>query len=47
MSREAPAMFKHGDIYLMVTSGCTGWQANRAEVFYARHAAFASCYERW
>ena len=31
-------MFKHGDIYLMITSGCTGWQANRAEVFYARHA---------
>ena len=39
MSREAPAMFKHGDIYLMVTSGCTGWLANRAEVFYARQAA--------
>ena len=32
-------MFKHGDIYLMVTSGCTGWLANRAEVFYARQAA--------
>ncbi len=32
-------MFKHGDIYLMVTSGCTGWLANRAEVFYARRAA--------
>ena len=39
LSREAPAMFKHGDIYLMVTSGCTGWLANRAEVFYARQAA--------
>lgn len=36
LSREAPAMFKHGDIYLMITSGCTGWQANRAEIFYAR-----------
>ena len=37
LSREAPAIFKHGDIYLMITSGCTGWQVNRAEVFFARH----------
>ena len=37
LSREAPAIFKHGDIYLMITSGCTGWQVNRAEVYYARH----------
>ena len=29
-------MFKHGGVYLMVTSGCTGWLVNRAEVFYAR-----------
>ena len=37
LSREAPAIFKYGDIYLMITSGCTGWQVNRAEVFFARH----------
>ncbi|XP_078442204.1 uncharacterized protein LOC144711924 [Wolffia australiana] len=33
--REAPAMFKHEGTYYMITSGCTGWAPNRAEV----HAA--------
>ena len=35
LKREAPAIFKHGRYYLMLTSGCTGWAPNRAEVFYA------------
>ncbi|MCH5238852.1 MAG: family 43 glycosylhydrolase [Muribaculaceae bacterium] len=30
-SREAPAIFKHGDFYFMVTSGCSGWSPNEAE----------------
>ena len=38
MAREAPAMFKHQGIYFMLTSACTGWHPNRAEVFYARRA---------
>lgn len=38
MSREAPAMFKYKGLYLMLTSGCTGWNPNRAEVFFARWA---------
>jgi len=28
--REAPALFRHGDKYYMVTSGCTGWRPNPA-----------------
>ncbi|KAL3640342.1 hypothetical protein CASFOL_015310 [Castilleja foliolosa] len=28
--REAPAMFKHGGVYYMITSGCTGWAPNEA-----------------
>ncbi|EIE19343.1 Arabinanase/levansucrase/invertase, partial [Coccomyxa subellipsoidea C-169] len=36
MSREAPAMFKYKGLYLMLTSGCTGWDPNRAEIFFAR-----------
>lgn len=30
-SREAPAIFKRGDLYYLVTSGCTGWDPNPAE----------------
>ena len=30
-SREAPAVFKRGDRYYMVSSGCTGWDPNPAE----------------
>lgn len=29
-SREAPAMFKYHDKYYLITSGCTGWDPNRA-----------------
>lgn len=29
-SREAPAMFKHDGKYYLITSGCTGWNANAA-----------------
>ncbi len=28
--REAPALMKHGDMYYMVSSGCTGWEPNSA-----------------
>ena len=35
-SREAPAIFKHAGVYYLFTSGCTGWEPNRAEVFYSR-----------
>ena len=30
-SREAPAVFKRGGKYYIVTSGCTGWDPNEAE----------------
>lgn len=32
---EAPAVFKHGDRYWMITSGCTGWDPNEARLMYA------------
>ena len=32
MSREAPAVFKHHNKYYMITSGCTGWDPNVAEI---------------
>ncbi|GAB4816625.1 hypothetical protein N2152v2_003671 [Parachlorella kessleri] len=35
LSREAPAVFKHQGLYLLLTSGCTGWLPNAAEVFAA------------
>ncbi len=28
--REAPAVFKHGGNYCLITSGCTGWEPNAA-----------------
>ncbi len=28
--REAPAMFKHGGKYFLITSGCSGWSPNAA-----------------
>ncbi|CAL8468327.1 g7867 [Coccomyxa elongata] len=34
-SREAPAVFKHDGLYFMLTSGCTGWEPNQAEVHWA------------
>lgn len=30
-SREAPAVFKYGEKYFIITSGCTGWDSNEAE----------------
>ncbi|EPS67453.1 hypothetical protein M569_07321, partial [Genlisea aurea] len=30
LHREAPAVFKHGGRYYMITSGCTGWAPNEA-----------------
>jgi len=35
LKREAPAIFKYKQYYLLLTSGCTGWKPNRAEVFYS------------
>ena len=32
---EAPAIFKRGDTYWMITSGCTGWDPNAARMFSA------------
>ena len=32
---EAPTLFRHGDTYWMITSGCTGWAPNRARMFSA------------
>jgi hypothetical protein len=37
--REAPAMFKVGDTYFMITSACTGWDPNQAQ--YASATAVA------
>ena len=34
--REAPAIFKHRGWYLMLTSGCQGWDPSAAEVFVTR-----------
>ncbi|MBQ3634414.1 MAG: family 43 glycosylhydrolase [Bacteroidales bacterium] len=31
-SREAPAVFKHDGKYYMLTSGCTGWDPNEADL---------------
>lgn len=33
--REAPALFKHKGRYYLFTSGCTGWNPNRAELHVA------------
>jgi beta-galactosidase len=32
LSREAPAMVKHNGKYYLLTSGCTGWDPNAADV---------------
>lgn len=31
-SREAPAVFKHEGKYYIISSGCTGWDPNQAEI---------------
>jgi beta-xylosidase len=33
--REAPALFKHKGQYYLITSGCTGWNPNRASLHVA------------
>ena len=38
--REAPAIFKLGAWYLMLTSGCQGWDPSAAEVFVTRCGAW-------
>lgn len=38
LGREAPAIFKYDDVYLMATSGCSGWEPNQLEVFWSRYA---------
>ena len=35
LGREAPAMFKFKNVFLLATSGCTGWEPNELEVFWA------------
>ncbi len=35
--REAPAIFKRQDKYYLVTSGCTGWDPNEADLAVADH----------
>ena len=42
--REAPALFKFRRYYLLLTSGCTGWEPNRAEIFYATCAPAPSSF---
>ena len=32
---EAPAIFRHGNTYWLITSGCTGWAPNEARMFSA------------
>ena len=39
MAREAPAVFKHKGVFLIATSGCTGWEPNKLEVFWTRYSA--------
>lgn len=34
-SREAPAVFKKGEYYFMITSGCSGWHPNQAKYAYS------------
>ena len=33
--REAPALFKHNKKYYLITSGCTGWEPNKASLHVA------------
>jgi hypothetical protein len=40
-SREAPAMFASGGKYYLITSGCTGWHYNEAELAVADSVAGA------
>ena len=42
LSREAPAIFQAHGAYFLLTSGCTGWAPNAAEVFVADHPLSAN-----
>lgn len=42
LSREAPAIFQAHGAYFLLTSGCTGWDPNSAEVFVADHPLSAN-----
>lgn len=35
LKREAPAMFKFRNVFLLATSGCTGWEPNELQVYWA------------
>jgi hypothetical protein len=37
LSREAPAIFKRQGKYYIISSGCTGWDPNQAEIAVADH----------
>ncbi len=43
--REAPAMFKRGNIYFMLTSGATGWSPNQAK--YATASSISGPWSGW
>jgi beta-galactosidase len=34
--REAPSLFKHNNVYYLITSGCTGWTPNKATLHTAK-----------
>lgn len=35
--REAPAIFKYQNLYYLITSGCTGWDPNKASIHTAKN----------
>jgi hypothetical protein len=43
--REAPAMFKRGNVYFLLTSGATGWSPNQAR--YATATSIAGPWSGW
>ncbi|NUS05378.1 MAG: family 43 glycosylhydrolase, partial [Nonomuraea sp.] len=43
--REAPAMFKRGNVYFLVTSAATGWSPNQAK--YATASAISGPWTAW
>ncbi|MDH6213561.1 RICIN domain-containing protein [Streptomyces pseudovenezuelae] len=43
--REAPALFKRGSVYFMLTSGATGWSANQQQ--YATATSLAGPWTSW
>jgi Ricin-type beta-trefoil lectin domain/Glycosyl hydrolases family 43 len=43
--REAPALFKRGGVYFMLTSGATGWSANQQR--YATASSLAGPWTAW